>query len=89
MAHLASVGETETWCIDKVRKQMTVEENQPESGGHPSVRPGPAIVKRRCVECGAFISRYNPSVEYCFNHDRPPFRFTWPTRPVLAHPASD
>jgi hypothetical protein len=43
----------------------------------PTDPPQPQVRKRRCFECGAFLSRYN-SADYCFIHDVPRVeRFTW------------
>jgi hypothetical protein len=42
------------------------------------VPPAPYVLKRRCIECGAFLSRYNESEKYCFNHVPSPVkRFNW------------
>jgi hypothetical protein len=49
-----------------------------QSGAYSS---GPAqwsVRKRRCFECGAFLSRYNRSEKYCFIHELSHAkRFTW------------
>lgn len=40
--------------------------------------PKPYALKRRCFECGAFLSRYNRSEKYCFNHEPTGVRrFIW------------
>jgi hypothetical protein len=41
------------------------------------VPPAPYVLKRRCIECGAFLSRYNTE-KYCFTQDPSPGKgFTW------------
>jgi hypothetical protein len=40
--------------------------------------PHPSVRRRRCYECGAFLSKYNRSERYCFIHELPHAkRFTW------------
>jgi hypothetical protein len=47
-------------------------------GSFARLPPRPHVLKRRCIECGAFLSRYNRSEKYCFNHEPSQVkRFIW------------